>query len=367
MLLCEGIEFVSKTDRVGIAIIGSGGIAQSVHLPAYAKLRDEGKVEIVAVADANEQTAKTAAEKFEVPHIFTDYHELLKLKQVDAVSICTPNFLHKQPTLDAFDAGKHVLVEKPIGLNGIEGAEMVAAGHAAGKKLQVGLNMRFGSAPQAIKKFVDAGKLGDIYYARAHALRRRGVPTWGVFTEKDKQGGGPLIDIGVHILDMTLWLLGHPKPISVSGQTYRQFGNRPGIYNNWGPWDPTKYTVEDFAVGQVKFDNGATLTLESSFVANIAKEEFSTALLGSEGGVFLDLLDNNNTRVYREEEGTLTDTLLPSLPNVSSHELEIRAFVQAILDDTPPLIPGEQALMVTQILDAIYESSETGREVIFAR
>jgi predicted dehydrogenase len=348
---------------VGVGIIGAGGIAQNTHLPAYAKLRDEGKVKIVAVADANEATAKIAAEKFGIPHIFTDYTEMLKLSDIDAVDICTPNFLHRQPAIDSFEAGKHVLVEKPIALNGKQGAEMVAAGHKAGKQLQVGLNMRFAAAPQAIKKMIDSGAVGDIYYARAHALRRRGVPSWGVFTQKDKQGGGPLIDIGVHILDMTLWLMGHPEPLSVSGQTYRKFGNKEGVYNLWGPWDPKVYSVEDFAVGQVKFKNGATLTLESSFVANIAKEEFSTALLGTEGGVHLDLHDNSNTRLYREESGTLTDTSLPALPTALSHETEIRSFVQALLDDIPVAVPGEQGLMVSRILDAIYESSETGKEV----
>jgi predicted dehydrogenase len=356
---------VTTIKPVGIAIVGGGGIAQAAHLPAYAKLRDEGKVVIVGVADANEATAKAAADKFQIPQVFTDYHDLLALDAVDAVDVCTPNFLHKQPTLDAFAAGKHVLVEKPIGLNSIEGAEMVAAGKKAGKILQVGLNMRFASAPQVIKRMIDAGKLGEVYYARAHALRRRGVPTWGVFTDKAKQGGGPLIDIGVHILDMTLWLMGHPEPLSVSGQSYRKFGNRKGIYNGWGPWDPETFTVEDFAVGQVKFKNGATLTLESSFVANIAKEEFTTSLMGTEGGLLLDLHDNTNTRIYGEEAGTLTDTLLPALPGGSSHEGEIRAFVQSILDNTVSLVPGEQGLMVSQILDAIYESSETGKEIVF--
>jgi predicted dehydrogenase len=355
---------VAKLDVVGIGIIGAGGIAKGVHLPAYQKLRDEGKVKIVAIADENEEVAQEAAKKFDVPTVFTDYKDMLKLKEIDAIDICTPNFLHYKPTIDAFAAGKHVIVEKPIALNAVEGAEMVAAGHKAGKKFQVALNMRFASAPQSIKRMIEAGKLGEIYYARAHALRRRGVPAWGVFTQKDKQGGGPLIDIGVHILDMTLWLMGYPEPASVSGTTYRKFGNREGIFNPWGEWDPKIFSVEDFAVGQVKFKNGATLTLESSFVANIAKEEFSTSLMGTEGGVFLDLHDNNNTRIYREEEHTLTDTSLVSLPNIGSHEAEIRAFVQSLLDDTPILVPGEQGLMVTRILDAIYKSSDTGKEIL---
>jgi predicted dehydrogenase len=350
---------------VGIGIIGAGAIAQGSHLPAYAKLRDEGKVFIVAVADANADTARTAAEKFGASKVFTDYREMFALPEIDAVDICTPNFLHKQPTLDAFAAGKHVFVEKPIGLNAIEGVEMVAAGHRAGKKLQVGFNLRFAAAPQAIKRMVDQNVLGDVYYARAHALRRRGVPSWGMFTQMDKQGGGPLIDIGVHLLDLSLWFMGHPEPLSVSGQAYRKFGNKVGVFNSFGPWDPKIYSVEDFAVGQVRFKNGATLTLESSYVANIAKNESTITLMGTEGGLFLDLNDNANTKIFREESGTLTDTYFPALPTAAAHELEIRSYVQAILDNTPVAVPGEQGLMVSQIIDAIYGSSETGREVVF--
>ena len=209
------------TRPVGIAFIGSGGIAQNAHMPAYKKLQDEGKAKIVAVCDVNEETAKAAAAKFDVPHVFTDYAQMLKMDEMDAVDVCTPNYLHKQPVMDAFAAGKHVMCEKPLAINAIEGEEMVAAGHKAGKKFQVALNIRFGAAPQAVKRFIDDGKIGEIYYARAHALRRRGVPGWGVFTQKDKQGGGPLIDIGVHILDLTLWLMGYPEPV---------VDRRPGLH-----------------------------------------------------------------------------------------------------------------------------------------
>lgn len=352
------------TKSVGIAMIGSGGIAQSVHLPAYQKLQSEGKARIVAVCDANEETAKAAAAKFEVPHLFTDYHQMLAMDEVDAVDVCTPNFLHYQPVIDGFAAGKHVICEKPIALNAKQGAEMVAAGRKAGKNFMVALNNRFASAPQAVKRFIDDGKMGEVYYARAQALRRRGVPSWGVFTDKEKQGGGPLIDIGVHILDLTLWLMGHPEPVSAMGQTYQKFGRRKGVYNPWGPWDPEKFTVEDFASGYVRFANGATLTLESSFIAN-GDDAMRTTLYGTEGGVALDPGSGSNTKIFREESGSLTDSTFQSLPNVGSHEQEIRAFVQSILDGGPSPIPGEQGLMVTRILDAIYESSETGQPVTF--
>ena len=238
---------------------------------------------------------------------------------------------------------------------------MVAAARAAGKQLGVALNVRFGAGAQAVKRFIDDGKLGEIYYARVHALRRRGAPGWGVFTQKDKQGGGPLIDIGVHMLDLTLWLMGYPEPVSTVGQTYTKFGTREGVIGLMGQWDPKTFTVEDFAAGFVRFANGATLTLESSFLANLERDEMNTHIFGTEGGAFLNPFDGNSTRLYREESGTLTDSTPVFLPQVNSHEGEIRAFVQSILDDTPVQVPGEQGLMVTRILDALSEAAETGR------
>jgi len=360
----DGTEFQGKP--IGIGVIGTGGIAQSVHLPAYRKLQDEGKVKIVALCDINPAKLAEANTKFGPAQTYEDYQRLLANPEIDAVDVCTPNFMHLAPVVDAFEAGKHVLCEKPIALNSTQGQAMVAAAKKANKKFQVGLNMRFGAGPLAMKRLADQGKFGEIYYARAQALRRRGVPMWGVFTEKDKQGGGPLIDIGVHILDMTLWLMGHPKPLSVSGTAVTKFGHRSGHVNLFGkPWDPNNFTVEDFASGYVKFENGASLVLESSFVLNNDRERFETSLYGTEGGFFLDLHNDANTRIYTEEAGALYDSQPVFLPKVASHEQEIRSFVQAIIDDTPVAVPGEQALMVSTILDALYESSETGREVRF--
>jgi predicted dehydrogenase len=343
---------------IGIGIIGSGGIAQGAHLPGYKALESDG-VRIVAVADAVAATAKAAAEKFDVPHQFTDYKKLLAMDEIDAVSVCTPNFLHKQPTIDALNAGKHVLVEKPLAMNAQEGQQMVDAAKKNGKKLQVGFMTRFSSQAQALKRFIDAGDMGDIYYARAQALRRRGIPGWGVFIEKDKQGGGPLIDIGVHILDLTLFLMGHPRPTHVSGITYAKFGKRDDVLGLMGQWDPKKFTVEDFAVGFVRFANGATLTLESSFVANMEEQDrFTTQLYGTEGGC-----QYSPIKMYFEKNRTLIDATPVYLPNVRAHEAEIRAFVKAIREDTPVEVTGEQGLQVTQIIDGIYRSAEQGKEV----
>jgi predicted dehydrogenase len=326
-------------------------------MPGYRSCGDE--VKIVAVADTNPEVARLAAEQFEVPHIFTDYRDLLKMDEIDAVSICTPNYLHVQPTIDALEAGKHVLVEKPMAMNGDEGQLMVDAAQRAGKKLMVGFMTRFQSSAQALKRFTAAGEMGEIYFARAQAMRRRGIPGWGVFTQKDKQGGGPLIDIGVHILDLTLWLMGHPKPTYCSGQTYAKFGPRSGVLGLMGQWDPEIFSVEDFAVGLVRFENGATLVLESAFCANQEQRQvFNTELFGTEGGCSYD-----PCKMFFERHKTLIDASPAYLPQVKAHEAEMQGFVRSILDDTPVPITGEESLMTTRIIDAIYRSSEEGREV----
>ena len=349
---------------IGIAIIGTGHIGLGAHLPAYLKMQDEGLVRIVAVCDIAEDALRVAAERFGVAHAFTDYEKMLELDGIVAVDVCTPNYLHKRPVVDALAAGKHVICEKPLAVNALEGAEMTAAASAAGRQLAVMFNVRFGAGAQAVKRFVDDGRLGEIYYARAHALRRRGIPGWGQFTQKDKQGGGPLIDIGVHILDLTLWLMGHPEPVSVTGQTYAKFGTREGVLGLMGQWDPKTFTVEDFAAGFIRFKGGATLSLESSFAANIAENQFHTTLLGTEGGAQLYPSDDARTRLFREESGTLTDTTPVFLPRLNTHEAELRAFIGALAGDTPVPVPGEQGLLVTRLLDALYESAETGREVL---
>ena len=342
-----------STLRVGI--IGSGGIARGVHIPNYQKLED---VEVVACSDVVEASAKSCAEQFGINQWFTDYNEMLEEVKLDIVSVCTPNYLHKDPTIAALRKGVHVMCEKPIAMNAQEGREMVEAAKQSGAKLAMGLMTRQQSDVQALKRAIDGGELGEIYFGKCHALRRRGIPGWGVFGEKDKQGGGPLIDIGVHILDTTLYLMGHPKPVAVSGQTYTKFGKRKDVLGLMGQWNTETFTVEDFAVGLVRFENGVTLEIESSFAANIEHDVMDLKLLGDQGGCSLDPL-----KIYTEKHRTLYDITPVHLPRASSHELNIRKFVEAIRNGTEVPVPGEQGLMVTEIIDAIYRSSDEGREV----
>ncbi|MGQ9732600.1 MAG: Gfo/Idh/MocA family protein, partial [Candidatus Zipacnadales bacterium] len=260
--------------KLGIGIIGSGAIAQNAHMPAYAELPD---CDILAVADVSKAARDAAASKFNVPYTFKDWRDLLKIEEINAVSVCTPNAYHFQPTIDALKAGKHVLVEKPIAVSASQAQTMLQTARQLGLKLMVGQTARFNPQARAMKEFVESGAIGEIYYARAMALRRRGIPGWGAFTSKKLSVGGPIFDIGVHILDLTLWLMGFPEPRSVSGSVYNPLGTAPGPQvASMGNWDPKTYGVEDFGVGLIKFKNGATVVLEASWALNLAEDIHGT-------------------------------------------------------------------------------------------
>jgi predicted dehydrogenase len=347
--------------KLKIGIIGGGGIAQGAHMPGYAAVPD--LCEMVAVCDVNPETAQTAAKKFDITKTYTDYKELLADKEIDAVSVTTPNKFHLGPTVDALKAGKHVLCEKPLGMNAEECRQMCKTAKDTGKILQVGLNMRFSGQAVALKQFIDAGGMGDIYYARAQALRRRGVPGWGVFIDKEKQGGGPLIDIGVHILDLTLFFMGYPKPVSASGKTWDTLGKNPELWNSWGDYDRDKFTVEDFAVGMIKFDNGAVVVLESSFMANLDGDPFQSQLFGTKAGAMFRAWGDDAIQIYSEQNRQLMNSSIRNIPDVrSSHGAEVAAFLDAIQNDKPSPVPGENGLVLNAVFDAMYKSSETGKE-----
>ena len=344
--------------KVRIGIIGTGGIANGAHLPGYSRIPDE--CEVFAMCDIDPKALKQTSEKYpDVKHLFKDYKKLLEMDEIDGISVCTPNFAHHQVTIDALKAGKNVLCEKPIALNAVQGQEMVETSRKTGKFLQIGYNSRFAPSSQALKNLIAAGEIGEVYYARAQSLRQRGIPGWGVFIDKEKQGGGPLIDIGVHILDLTLWFMDHPKPTAASGVTYQKFGKRSDVVGFMGQWDYKKFTVEDFASALIRFENGASICLEASFVANIPQEIHNTTLLGTEGGV----TSSPPTITQEKHRSLYTAELKVPNPNINTHQLEMQAFVQCIRDKKQPLVTGEHGLMVAKIMDAIYKSSDEGREV----
>ena len=346
--------------EVRIGIIGTGGIANAEHIPAYLGLADQG-VRIAAICDIKPEAMEKTVGRYpalaDVPR-FVAFEKMLADAELDAVSVCTPNNAHMPATVAALRAGKHVLCEKPIARNAREGQAMMRAAKRYRRKLMIGLNNRWNTWVQTVKRAIDAGKLGEIYYARAQALRRREIPGWGNFIDKEVQGGGPLIDIGVHILDLTLYLMGFPEPVAVSAQVATKFGNRSGVIGLWGQWDPKKYTVEDWAVGFVRFANGASLVLEASFASNISEPKFESTLLGTKGGA--EVLAG---KLFTEEAGTLWDLAPYGLAKQRTHTVEIAKFVQSVREDKPVPVPAEEAIMTTRILDAMYRSAETGREV----
>lgn len=350
---------MSKKLKVGI--IGSGGIAQSCHMPGYASRPEH--CEMVWCCDANPDVARLAAEKFGVPRQTTDFWEVVNDPEIDAVSVATPNAFHALPTIEALKAGKHVLCEKPLAMNADEAKQMCRAAKDANKLLMVGFQTRFGGPGRFMKDYIDKGHMGEIYYARAQALRRRGVPPWGVFIDKEKQGGGPLVDIGVHILDLTLHFMGHPKPLSASGKTWDVLGKDPNIVNPWGEYDRSKFTVEDFAVGFIRFENGAVVTLESSFMGNLEGDPFATQLFGTKAGAMVRAWGEDPVKIFTEQDKQLFNLEPVNVPHVeSSHVAEVQAFVEAMVEGKPSPVPGEHGLVLNAIFDAIYKSAETGKE-----
>ena len=347
--------------KVKIGLIGTGGIAQWAHIPGYLSIPDQA--EIVWACDIKEDLAKEIAAKHDIPKVTTDYKDILNDPEIDAVSELTPNKVHMQPTIDALNAGKHVLCEKPLSMNADQSRKMCRAAADSGKILQVALQQRFTGEGQFMKKFIDAGGMGDIYYARSMALRRRGVPGWGVFIDKEQQGGGPLIDIGVHALDFTLFLMGYPKPVSASGKTWNMLGTNPELYNGWGDYDRTKFTVEDFAVGFIRFDNGAVVVLESSFMGNMEGNPYGCNVYGTKAGAEIRFSGDKPVRVFTESDRQLWDMSPANLPDVPSpHTAEIQTFVKTIQEGGQSAVPGLNGLILNAIFDALYKSAETGRE-----
>ncbi|NLG48824.1 MAG: Gfo/Idh/MocA family oxidoreductase [Chloroflexi bacterium] len=345
---------MAKTVRIGI--IGAGSIARYAHVPGY---QAQPNVELVAAADAVPGRAAEFAAEFGIPRAYDSTEEMLNNEQLDAVSVCTPNYAHKDATIAALNAGLHVLCEKPIAMNLAEGREMVETARRLNKVLQIGLHWRFTSEAQALKRFVVGGELGDIYYGEATCMRRRGIPGWGVFTQKQLQGGGALIDIGVHTLDHTMWLMGNPKPVSVMGATYAAFGKRADVVCIGAPWDATKFDVDDMGVAMVRFDNGPTLILRTSWAANIATSFQETRILGTQGGATMSPL-----RIYKEMHQSLVDITPTFLPEVKPHTKEIEHFIACVRGEAECIVVPEQVLDVQAVLDAVYRSAETGREVI---
>ncbi|MFC4812081.1 Gfo/Idh/MocA family protein [Paenibacillus sp. GCM10023250] len=356
--------------KARVGIIGCGGIANGKHLPSLAKVKE---AEIVAFCDIIVEKAEQAKEKYgnEESKVYTDYKEMLKDASIDVIHVCTPNDSHAVISIDALEAGKHVLCEKPMAKTAADARKMLEAAKRTGKKLSIGYNNRYRADSRYLKQAVDAGELGEIYFAKAHAIRRRAVPTWGVFLDEEKQGGGPLIDIGTHALDLVLWMMDNYEPQVVLGRAYHKLSQTENAANAWGPWDPAKFTVEDSAFAMITMKNGATVILESSWALNTLEvDEAKVSLSGTKAGADmkngLRINGEENSRLYvKNIELNSGGVAFYEGASESAEVLEAAWWIDAVLNDKETFVKPEQALVVSEILEAIYESSATGKAVYF--
>ncbi len=344
-----------------VGMIGLGGIAHT-HVPGWSS---SPYTELVAGSDVAPSVFPAWREKYGMARFYEDPAELINDPEIDIVDICSPNMYHALQAIAALEAGKHVICEKPLAPTPAEIRQMIAARDRSGKLLMTAQHFRFRGISQAVKAEIDNGALGDIYHARSWMLRRSGLPPRPTFIYKSQSGGGPCIDIGVHILDLTLWLMGHPKPVAVSGVARAALAHHEGAFS--GTWGrvrvPTDMDVEDFAAAFVRFDSGATLMIEMSWLLhhNTAGEASRVWLYGTEGGCeWPDALFMSND--YRNMQ-LVNRSLVLTQDTMEPHALECVQFARAVAEGLPSPVPPEDSLYVQTILDGIYRSQESGKEV----
>jgi len=349
---------VDKPLRIGI--IGAGGIVRWAHLdPGWKAVPN---AEVVAVCDIKPDTAQKLADDYNIPHVFTDFRDLLDLEEIDAVDVCTPNKFHTPAVLAALRANKHVLCEKPLAVSVEEVLAIRRVLNGTDRVLMTAQHFRFSAPAMAIKAWVDTGALGEVYHARVNATRRNMLPINPGFIDPKLSGGGPCMDIGVHALDTALWLMNFPTPVRVSGQAHTNFAKGFDIPGGWGEWDRTLFGVEDFASGYVHFSNGSTLVIEASWLQHQEKEEFSATLQGKKASVRWP-----DGRFHTVVNRVLIDgSILPQSGLGKPHTEEILAFADAVRNKKPSPVPIDQTLIVIAILEAIMKSSQSKQEVILA-
>lgn len=350
--------------KLKIGVIGVGSIS-GAHIGGYLK---NPNVELYALCDIDEEKLKLKGEKYGVTRLFTNADDMLALEELDAVSVCTWNKAHKECAIKALKAKKHVLCEKPMAMNKAEAEEMKKVAEDAGKLLMIGFVRRHGNDTKVLKEFIDNGDLGDIYYAKTKYVRRNGCPG-GWFGNKELSGGGPLIDLGVHTIDLIKYLMGNPKPVSVYAATFDKLGKRPNKLVTDGYVSETKgeeiFNVEDLALATIRFDNGAVLTVETSFSLNTKKDDSGVEIYGTKGGASF----TPDLEIYNNINGYMTNI---SFEGKTAFELntvfcnEINHFVDCILNGTECIATADDGIALMAILDAAYESARTGHEVVLA-
>ncbi len=345
------------SSKLRVGIVGAGGIARTLHIPGWQRIPD---VEIAAVSDINPKAAELVGQQFNVPNVFTDFRKLVAMKDLDVVVVCTPNKAHTPVVLGALAYKKHVICEKPLATTPREVEQMMSAADKARRLLSVVQNHRYRGISQAVKGWITAGNLGQVYYARAWALRRNLLPVAHGFISKKLSGGGVCMDMGVHCLDMAMWLMDFPEPQSVTGLAGAFLAGTDIMPGAWGEWDRQVFNVEDFACGMIRFKNDAVLTLETSWLAHLPEREvINCMLLGTLAGISWPggIISTTSGRA-------LLDASLQPLPALESgHWTQIQEFYSAVTTGTPVPVPADQSLKTIKILDGIYRSQKTRKEV----
>ena len=340
-----------------VAVIGAGAIGLD-HIRSFQKHPDAS---VVALAEVSPERGKEAADEFKIPTLVTDYKTLLERDDIDVVSIALPNFLHAPVGLEALQAGKNVMIDKPIATRAQDAAQLLAEAKKQGTLLMVGQNNRMTETVQTAKQMIDAGKLGEVYHAKTAMLRRSGIPRIGSwFTQTQFAGGGATYDIGVHALDRALYLMGEFDAASVSGKTYAEFGPRGLGDGNWGKGEinPDKpFDVDDLSIALIKLKSGRTVLLEASWAANLDNYD-GTQILGTEGGLKFPPL-----QFYHDTpDGYKIDDVEMLPPMVDTNRMV--HFIDVLQGKAEAFVKPEESLALQKILDAIYESSRTGHEVV---
>jgi predicted dehydrogenase len=349
-------------------MIGAGTIVQLGHIPRFKAIPN---VDVVAVVDVNEARARLVAEEAGIPNVYADYKRMLAEVQPNVVVVATPNIFHKAMSIDALNAGAHVLCEKPLALSYADAKEMLDVAAANHRVLTVGTHYRWTAPVRAAKAHVDKGFFGEIYAARTVWHRRSGIPGYGSwFTNKDLAGGGALLDIGIHALDRALYLMGYPQPVTVSGATYAKFGTRGMGLGGWGvdrqPGSAhARFDVDDLTWGFVRFANGAALQFQVSWAAH-TPTQFQTELFGTDGGASVG--DRDQVELYTNLNGqdvVIQPDIAASVGN--SYERLIQNFVRHLDGDaTAEIITPREALIAVQIIEGLLRSAEAGHEVEIA-
>lgn len=350
-------------EKVKVALVGAGNIANQ-HLESYKNVAD---AEVYAICDIDPVRLKMTADKFGIERRYPDIDSMLKdLPELDAADVCVWNCSHAECSIKALNAGLHVLCEKPMAYNTEQAVQMQEAAKKNNKLLMIGFVLRFSDDAKIAKDFIDQGYLGDIYYAKAQYIRRHGNPG-GWFCDKARSGGGPVIDIGVHVIDLTRYLMGNPRPVSVYAAAYDNIGKRDNLKTSvaWVPYGATEKdpcSVEDFATAIIRYDNGAVTQLETSYSLNGENVE-RRALYGTKAG--LDL--SNGVKLYTTCNDFLADIDIKTENYKNSSDLftnEMAHFIDCVKNGTECRAKAEDGITVMRILDAIYESAKTGHEVL---